>query len=650
MTVRSSWQELLPFLERSNEPALVADPSAEIDSPRVVHANPAFRTRIGSGASVQDHALDSVLRFAVEPRPNGTRSAAGRTRASRTTSDRARAPFGERRSFQRQVRLPGDDAVEESWTFTPVLDEKRTPVFWIAHPTRANGSPRPAADALLAAIGEAAALVAQDGAILRCNDAFRHLLGDESCERSIHDLVDDYSCTVGGARSRLRRSDGSTLAIEWISRRVATDVDRACCLVLVRHVREEHPNDQRIAELEAEVRRLQAIESTARVTAGIAHDFNNMLLAILGNADLARLELRPNSRAATYLDHLTSTAQRAAELCRQVLSFSGRVGAGARPIALRDLVLDMQRMLAAVAGSRIQFHFDLPEHQPSVVADPVRMRQVLLNLVVNAADAILPRQGTIEIRTRTLEPEAGSRCVASSGRGVGTVRGGRAYVALEILDDGHGMDEQTSARVFDRFFTTKPDGHGVGLAAVADAVVEADGAIEFESRPGAGTRMCVLLPSSEHAAVHLPSVPAPSRRARRTGRVLVVDDEAAIRTVAVHLLGRRGYEVLTAADGAEALAQIAQPTELAACLLDVTMPDIDGIEVLRSLRELRPDLPVVLSTGIDRELLLERLPKKVERVALLEKPYRADDLYTALDQATGHGAGRRRGRAGEAGR
>lgn len=387
--------------------------------------------------------------------------------------------------------------------------------------------------------------------------------------------------------------------------------------------------------LEEQVRHAQKLEGLGVLAGSIAHDFNNLLVGVLGNASLALADLPADSPAAAAVRDIETTARQAAELTRQLLDYSGRGRFVVQPVDLSALVADMRPLLATLTAKTATLRFDLAPDVPFIEADAPQVRQVVVNLVTNASDALEGRHGLITVRTAAVDAD---RRMLESGYLRNDLPEGR-YVALDVADSGVGMAGDTLARLFDPFFTTKATGHGLGLSASLGIIRGHRGSIKVESTPGRGTAFTVLFPASAERSegprlTALPRTPATGTW-RGTGTVLVVDDEAGVRHVARRMLTRAGFEVLEAAEGREALALFDRhPDEIALVLLDLSMPVLGGAACLQELRTRRPDLPVILTSGYneaDAPIHLEG-----HRAAgFVQKPFVTDDLMDAVRSALG---------------
>ena len=357
----------------------------------------------------------------------------------------------------------------------------------------------------------------------------------------------------------------------------------------------------------------QRAESLGVLAGGLAHDFNNLLVAILGNADLALRDL-PGSHTA--LDNIRIAAMRAAELTHQLLAYAGGGHQAPSAVAIAPLCAELLVLLGPTTPAGVTLRDELPAGLPAVRADPSQLRQVILNLVTNARDAVSARGGEVRIGAAIIEHDG-----AADSDDVIPPAAGR-HVVLAVTDDGQGIDPAVRLRIFEPFFTTKSTGHGLGLAAVLGIVRSHGGGLRAGSNPsGPGARFEVWWPAPRTPSVR-PPTPAPT--ARRN--VLVVDDEDMVRDVLARMVEDLGYEVTAVADGPAALA-IAERAEvtLDAVILDLTMPTMGGRAVLVAMRERRPGLPIILCSGYERERDAQPAGD-----AFLRKPFRIEELEQVL--------------------
>ncbi|MBE7558982.1 response regulator [bacterium] len=388
--------------------------------------------------------------------------------------------------------------------------------------------------------------------------------------------------------------------------------------------------EERQRKLEAQVQYAAKLESLGVLAGGIAHDFNNLLTGILGHADLALAELSPVSPARENLEQIEASARRAAELTRQMLAYSGRGRYFVQTTRIGEVINEMVRLLEISVSPKCVLKYRFRPDVPSIEVDVAQLRQVVMNLVVNASEAIGDKSGVITLSTGVMHCDA--KYLSESYLDEGLPEGD--YVYLEVADTGCGMDGETRARVFDPFFSTKFTGRGLGLAAVLGIVRAHRGAIKVYSEPGRGSTFKVLFPAAPVRAEG--AVPRHATDAwQGHGAILVVDDEPMVRALAQRMLSRCGFEVTLASDGREALEIFRRdPAAFRLVLLDMTMPNMDGEETFRELRHIRPDVTVVLSSGYNEHEATHRFAGK-GLAGFIQKPYRMDELARAVRQALG---------------
>jgi two-component system cell cycle sensor histidine kinase/response regulator CckA len=378
-------------------------------------------------------------------------------------------------------------------------------------------------------------------------------------------------------------------------------------------------------QLERRMVDAQRAESLGLLAGGLAHDFNNLLVAMLGNADLA-LRDPPGSREA--IANIRVAAMRAAELVQQLLAYAGGGTQQVSDVKVAPLIDELLGLLGSTVPPGVRLHSELPAVLPAVRADPSQLRQVVLNLVTNARDAVAARGGGVEVSARVVDHDGRPGVDDVVGPGPGT------YLVISVTDDGAGVDPSVRTRIFDPFFTTKPSGHGLGLAAVLGIVRSHAGALKVESHEGLGTTFRLLLPAS--TVIASPETrtvdPAPIWHGR--GLALVVDDEPSVRHVATRMLVSMGLEVVTASSGAEAIELFGErPESFSIVLLDLTMPGSRGDETFRELRGMRADVPIILMSGYSHQEA-STLFEGEELAGFLQKPFRLERLRELVRGAT----------------
>ena len=451
----------------------------------------------------------------------------------------------------------------------------------------------------------------------------RSLTEHPSLGKAATGLVAAHRTALSGHRTRLELDlDGH--AFEVIVEAIDSSEPIGCLSVLMdvtaRQVLEQEREEGRLREA-------QRMESLGLLAGGIAHDFNNLLTGVLGNALLLKEEVEGNDHLVSTVDNIAAAAQRAAELTRQMLAYSGKGQYVVEAVDIAKLTKEMITLVTASASKKVLFDL-VAEGGPLVAkADATQLRQVILNLLTNGADAIGDEAGTVSVHLsrRQLRPGELEDLLLN----VADER--KEYLVIEVNDTGRGMSDETRLRMFDPYFSTKRTGHGLGLAAVLGIVRSHSGSIRVQSRPSDGTTVTVFIPASLLTASSEISLLELADLAPTTGQtVLVIDDEPTVLTVARSILERSGFTVLTAKDGSEGIAVYTeQQAEIRAVVLDIVLPDMNGQEVLKELRALRPALPVLLVSGF-ADLGMRR-SRMGEHTDFLQKPYSPRGFIDALN-------------------
>jgi len=365
--------------------------------------------------------------------------------------------------------------------------------------------------------------------------------------------------------------------------------------------------------LEDKLRNAQKLESIGLLAGGIAHDFNNLLTGIMGNAGLA-LDMLPNlSPAAPFMENVLHASERAADLTRQLLAYAGKGRFVVAPLNLSGLVRQIAGLVRSTISKMVLLELQLDPNLPAVDADASQIQQVVMNLVINAAEAV-DGAGTVRVRTGLVSADI--RYIAENF--ADELKPGN-YVYLEVGDSGCGMDRETQAKIFDPFFTTKFTGRGLGLAAVSGIVRGHRGAIRVSSELGKGSTFLVLLPASAASVARQPL--DSEQDLLGSGLILVIDDEEGVRSAAETALCRYGYQVELARNGREGVEAFRRrPGEFAVVLLDLTMPVLGGEQALKLIKEIRPDIPVIASSGYSEVEAHRRFPAEA-LACFLQKPY-----------------------------
>ncbi|MBL9135316.1 MAG: response regulator [Verrucomicrobiales bacterium] len=436
---------------------------------------------------------------------------------------------------------------------------------------------------------------------------------------------------------RIRRQDGAT---RWVEDRAYPVLGPHGRVIQVHGVTRDITDARATqAETQAMERRLlasQKLESLGVLAGGIAHDFNNLLTVILGSSNLARLELVRGSGVDQHLAQIEKASKQASDLCRQMLAYAGKSGIQARPLRLETLLNEISELVRASVPKQIELVFEPTRELPAVLGDASQLQQVMLNLIVNAAEAIGNRHGRIDVRT--FLTEADGKTFEGAFGANHPVPG--AYVAFSVTDTGSGMDAETIQRVFDPFFSTKFAGRGLGLAVVLGIVHSHHGVITVSSKVGLGSTFTVLLPCSDRPVTPSPDrgsvMPAATVPWKGSGTVLVVDDEPEVRQTLMAALRSLGFGTAEAADGEEALRTIRDrgPAAFRVVLLDLTMPRMNGGQTLVEIHGAWPQLPVVLITGYDATHA-DRLLQGVVPAGRLAKPCTLEALRSVMRSILG---------------
>ncbi|MFO1449246.1 MAG: PAS domain S-box protein [Opitutaceae bacterium] len=379
--------------------------------------------------------------------------------------------------------------------------------------------------------------------------------------------------------------------------------------------------------MEEQYRQAQKMEAIGTLAGGIAHDFNNILTAISGYAELAKMEIDNRAAVISHLHAVTEAGRRATALVRQILSFSRQREQERKPIQLWPVIDEAMKLLRATIPASIEFHVSLARQAPTVLADPTQIHQLIMNLATNAAHAMRDRPGrlgvvldVIQVGTDQAELDTG-------------LQPGR-YLRLCVSDTGHGMDAATVSRIFDPFFTTKGPGEGTGLGlAVVHGIMQGhDGVVRVFSEPGRGSQFYLYFPVHLSEAVEPPSMPEDAPRGSGQ-QILVVDDEVSIASMEKRILERLGYQVEATTRPEEALERFrVAPQAYDALITDLTMPLMSGTDLAQQVLRIRPDLPILLTTGYIANLTLERV-RSLGISQLLYKPITVQVLAEAVRTA-----------------
>lgn len=452
---------------------------------------------------------------------------------------------------------------------------------------------------------------------------------DPSMKGEIHDVLEREGFHVGFATGR--RRDGTVFPMEIIT---AIIRESGGAVLLLRDITERRLAEEKQQKLATAMLNAQKLEALGMLAGGIAHDFNNLLMGIVGNASLLKAERGTAAPGAARVETIERLGQQAADLCRQMLSYAGQERTERSLLHLPELAEDMVLLLKQLLPGSASLVLNGGRGLPPIHGDPTQVRQVIMNLVTNAAEALGGRSGTILVSFGTEECSRARLDETHMGR---TLPEGR-YVFMEVSDTGAGIPPDVLPRIFDPFFTTKFTGRGLGLANVLGVMKAHEGTIFVESVVGAGSRFRVLFPAAREVATGAgapaggdPATPAP--RARAPGRrILVVDDESHVLDVVAHMIESLGCAVVKADRGQAAVEALKrEPESISAAVLDMTMPGMNGDQTLRLLRTIRPELPVILMSGYLEQKSASSLLKDGHTL-FIQKPYRVHDLERCLDR------------------
>ncbi|GFO69191.1 hypothetical protein GMLC_27700 [Geomonas limicola] len=492
-----------------------------------------------------------------------------------------------------------------------------------------------------------AAILVYDGESGRCvmaNQAAATLIGgsiDELCRQSFRQLSSWQAVGLDRVAESVLEH-GPTQHLEAtirssFNKRVLMDCFLSRCDVAGKphlmfvgiDISEKKRLEQENKVIEAQMLHVQKLESLGVLAGGIAHDFNNILMVVLGNADLAQMRIPAESPARENLRQIEVAAGRAAELAKQMLAYSGKGRFVIERLEVNSVVEEMAHMLEVSISKKVVLRYQFAERLPAVNGDATQLRQVILNLVLNASEAIGEDRGLIVVATGLKQCDRaylGDSCVDDQ-----LPEG--AYVSIDVSDSGCGIRPEIVSKIFDPFFTTKFTGRGLGMAAVLGIVRGHHGAIKLRSVPGSGTTFTVLLPVAQGAEAERPAVTmAPATLWQGRGTVLLVDDEETIRKLGREMLMALGFQVLTACDGQEALRVYAENRETIVCvLLDLTMPTLDGEQTFQELRRIDPGVRVVISSGYHEQEVAQKFQGQ-GLAGVIQKPYKVTEMSRKLSE------------------
>jgi two-component system, cell cycle sensor histidine kinase and response regulator CckA len=447
------------------------------------------------------------------------------------------------------------------------------------------------------------------------------------------EVVKNYEHRIAGEEAPpvyetvLRTKDGVSLPVEISAVRIEFEAKPAI-LGIVRDISERKRAEEERQKLQEKILQAQKLESLGVMAGGIAHDFNNILLGILGNANLAIEEIPESSPARYSLEQLEKAAQRAAELTRQMLAYSGRGRFVNEPLDLTELVEEMIDLLKVSISKKVDLDCHFGRALPLIEGDPTQMRQIVMNLIMNASESLEEAPGTIHVKTGV--EHCDRRYLKSTYLDEDHEEG--KYVYIEVQDNGKGMSPEVMKRIFEPFYSTKFTGRGLGLAAVLGIVRSHHGALKVESREKEGSIFKVLFPVPRAQLEKNRKNEILVKKSNLQGTILVVDDEEAVRSFTMRALERAGYRVLLGKDGREGLEVFRDHfREIDLVLLDMTMPRMNGDEVFREMVKIDPNTKVLISSGYDRTQVTQNFSGPCY-LGFIQKPYQPKKLLARLEQ------------------
>jgi PAS domain S-box-containing protein len=422
-----------------------------------------------------------------------------------------------------------------------------------------------------------------------------------------------------GRDETLVRSDGTMFPIEYSAHPIRREGQADGVVVTFTDITERKRSEESLLQS-------AKLESLGVLAGGIAHDFNNILTGIIGNTSLVLETLPPSDANRSLLSEVVNAGERAADLTRQMLAFAGKGQFVIEPVDLSKAIQDIGELLAATVPKPAKLKLELARQLAPVEGDARQIQQLIFNLVLNAGEALGERHGTVTVQTGMRDLPEGAPAEAPFGR----IPPGQ-YVWAAVQDTGGGIDERTRARIFDPFYSTKFTGRGLGLPAALGIARAHHGAIRVESAPGKGSRFELLLPAAESRVFHAP--PKEIQAGSESPTILVVDDEEIVRTSTTRGLERRGYRVLVAGSGRQAVELFRQNgATIGLVLLDLTMPEMSGEEIARYLRAIRHDIPILISSGYPEDQVAHRF-HGARVTGFVRKPYTAAQLDERIKAA-----------------
>jgi len=491
-------------------------------------------------------------------------------------------------------------------------------------------------------------LMGTDGRFFLTNPALQKIFGyskEELTEMTYHQLTLPEDMEVGEEfmrrviageadsdifEKRYIRKNGEVFSALVSSRIIRDNKGQPCHFVAqIMDISDRKRAEEERLNLEKQIQHAQKLESLGVLAGGIAHDFNNLLMGILGNANLALHQMSPETIGRQYIQKIETAANQAAELTNQLLAYSGKGRFVVEPVNLNHLIREIVPLFNTIISKKATLQYNIADDLPAIEADASQIRQIIMNLITNASDALEDHIGNISIETGVVEVDR----IYLSNFFLGENLGEGKYVFLAVSDTGSGMDNETLAKIFDPFFTTKFTGRGLGLAAVLGIVKGHKAAIRIYSEQGQGSNFKIIFPCSEASVREKREIKLESAKVSvNEATVLVADDDEAVLEIAKNMLQALGFKVLTAEDGRKAVEVFKENSnKIDLVLLDMTMPRLSGKEAFYELRCLKPNLKVILSSGYNEQDATSRFEGN-GLAGFIQKPYNMRKLVEKIQE------------------
>jgi PAS domain S-box-containing protein len=450
-----------------------------------------------------------------------------------------------------------------------------------------------------------------------------------------HVGVKAYSTIASGSifseELMMKKKDGSLIWCNLVGQAIDPQNMDEGAIWIIQNISERKQAEEERRQLEQQFHQAQKLESLGVLAGGIAHDFNNILTVIMGHCYMAREDMLSELNYKSTFKQIETAGNRATELCRQMLSYAGKSPMEQTRVNLSLLLDEVIKMLQAAIKKNVSIELNLECDVPEIKGDTGQIQQIVMNLIINAAEAIGEAHGTIKVvltKTDLKEYQTESDTFGN------TIKVGR-YACLEVTDTGCGMDEETQKRVFEPFFTTKFTGRGLGMSAIHGIIKSHDGALQLTSKPGVGTTFKVYIPVPVASDYTVPASTATVLLEETSGTILMVEDEELLRVMGKELLDAYGFTTMTASNGSEALEIYRERgSRIDVILLDLIMPVMGGIEAYHELRKINPTIPIIICSGYGVESV-DHAIKNDPNARFMHKPYKPEELRGVLVRMMG---------------